>query len=289
MISRNDPCFCKSGKKWKKCCYPKQPPLDTFEQKAVLYKKRYNILLKTPEQIEGIRRSCQLSAKILQELCKFAKAGVTTNEINDLAVKLHKEHGAIPAPLGYGNPPFPKAICTSLNEVICHGIPDDVPLQDGDILNIDNTCILDGYHGDCSEMVVIGDVSDEKKLVIDVAKKSLDKAISVVKPGALLHEIGDAIEGVAKSYGCSVVYEFVGHGVGVNFHEEPQVCHHKNHSTTPLEEGMTFTIEPMINAGLPEGEIDDTEWVARTIDRRASAQVEHTLLVTKTGVEILTK
>lgn len=290
MISRNDPCWCGSTKKWKKCHYPEKAPITTFAQKAALYKKRYNILLKTEAQIEGIRASCKLSAKILKQLCAHAKEGVTTAELNELSLRLHKEAGAIPATLGYGDPPFPAAVCTSLNNVICHGIPDNRPLENGDILNIDTTAILNGYYGDCSAMVEIGEVSKEKKLVVDVAKKCLDEAIAIVKPGVLVCKIGDVIEDVARSYGCSVVYQFVAHGVGVHFHEEPQVCHHRNNLRIPLEEGMTFTIEPMINAGVKEAMIDEKDgWTARTIDGRASAQWEHTLLVTKDGVEILTK
>ncbi|MCH9620894.1 MAG: Methionine aminopeptidase [Chlamydiia bacterium] len=289
MITRNDPCWCGSAKKWKKCHYPEVKPLTSFEEKAAYYKKKHNILLKTPEQIEGIRQSCKLAAQILDELCKAAVEGVTTQELDDLAIRLTKEAKAIPACLGYGSPPFPKSICTSLNEVICHGIPDDRPLQEGDILNIDYTCILNGYFGDCSRMVTIGTVSKERQLVVDVALKCRDDAIAIIKPGVEVYELADVIEDVAKSYGCSVVYQFVSHGVGVKFHEEPQIFHHRNKSKIRLEEGMTFTIEPMINAGLAEAVIDeDDEWTARTIDNRASGQWEHTILVTSDGYEILT-
>ena len=289
MISRNDPCWCGSSKKWKKCHYPEKRPMTSFEEKKAYYKKKYNILLKSHEQIQGIRESCNLSKKILEALCKAAKKGVTTNQLNSLSLKLHKEAGATPATLGYGDPPFPKAVCTSLNDVICHGIPDDTPLEEGDILNIDTTAILNGYYGDCSAMVAIGEVSEEKKLVIDVSKKCLEGAIDLVKPGLEIYKLGDAIEDIAESYGCSVVYQFVGHGVGVRFHEEPQVYHHRNKSKIRLEEGMTFTIEPMINAGLKEAVIDKKDlWTARTIDGRSSAQWEHTILVTENGYEILT-
>ncbi len=289
MITRNDPCWCQSGKKWKKCHYPEIPLTVSFEQKAASYKKKYNILLKTPEQIEGIRASCKLSAAILRKLCQAAKIGVTTNELNQLAIKLNKEANALPATLGYGSPPFPAAICTSLNDVICHGIPDDRPLQEGDILNIDTTSILNGYYGDCSAMVTIGEISKERQLVVDVAKKCLMEAIAIIRPGLEVYKIGDRIEDVAESFGCSVVYQFVSHGVGLKFHEEPQICHHRNKMNTPLEEGMTFTIEPMINAGLPEAVIDRVDrWTARTVDKKASAQWEHTILVTPDGYEILT-
>ena len=285
MISRNDPCYCGSGKKWKKCHFPNLPKNSRRDH----YLKTYQILLKNEAEIEGIKASCKLAASILKKTCEMAKAGVTTNELNDFAVSLHKKANAKPAPLGYGDPPFPKAICTSLNDVICHGIPDDRPLQDGDAVNIDVTCILNGYYGDCSKMVLIGDVSDEKKLVTDVSYECLMESIKVVKPGAYLYEIGDKISDIAEEKDCSVVEMFVGHGVGVDFHEAPQVPHHRNRLKIPLEEGMTFTIEPMINAGSRKGYIDETDgWTARTIDGMASAQWEHTLLVTKTGVEILT-
>ena len=289
MISRNDLCWCGSKKKWKKCHFPNKKPLSTFEERFSYYKKTYNILLKTDKQIDGIRRSCKLSAQILDELCKHAKEGVTTNELNTLAINLHKEAGAIPAPLGYGMPPFPKAICTSLNEVICHGIPNNIPLKEGDILNIDNTSILNGYYGDCSRMVQIGSIDKEKKLVFDTSKKCLDESIKIIEPGIFLYQIGDTIEDIAADNMCSVVYQFVAHGVGLKFHEEPQICHHRNKSKIPLEEGMTFTIEPMINAGAKEADIDDNDmWTARTVDGKPSAQWEHTILVTDSGYEILT-
>lgn len=289
MITRNDPCWCGSHQKWKKCHWPETGPGPSFATLRERYKKQYNILLKTPEEIEGIRAACKLAANILKKACDMAKEGVTTNEINDYVVKLHKENGAIPAPLGYGDPPFPKAICTSLNEVICHGIPDDTPLKNGDIMNIDVTCILNGFYGDTSAMVSIGKVDAEKKRVVDTSYECLMRAIKILKPGVSIKEIGNAIESYAESQRCSVVNQFVGHGVGIHFHEPPQVPHHYNNVTIPLAEGMTFTIEPMINAGVREGFIDPTDhWTARTLDGKPSAQWEHTLLITATGYEILT-
>lgn len=288
MIARNDPCWCGSGKKWKKCHHPFHAP-ETFETVNNDYYKNYQIILKTPEQIEGIRRACKLSANILKKVCAMAKEGVTTEELNTYAVELHKEGGATPAPLGYGHPPFPKAICTSLNEVICHGIPDDVPLKKGDILNIDTTAILDGYYGDCSAMVSIGPISEEKQKVIDVSYECLMRSIKILKPGLLVSEIGKTIEDYATSEGCSVVNQFVAHGVGVEFHEDPQIPHCYNNLNIPLAAGMTFTIEPMINAGVRSGTIDPNDhWTARTDDGKPSAQWEHTLLITDEGYEILT-
>lgn len=289
-MGRNDPCWCGSGKKWKKCHAPQLPPETTFESLSREYARQYGIILKTPEQIKGIRRACHLAAEILDKTCKMAKAGVTTNELNDYAHKLHVEAGAIPAPLGFGEPPFPKSICTSLNEVICHGIPDDTPLKEGDIMNIDVSLEINGYYGDCSSMVMIGNVSDEKRRVTEVAYECLMRSIAILKPGILINEIGRAITEYAHTHGCSVVYQFVGHGIGLQFREPPQVPHHISNLAIPLAPGMTFTIEPMINAGVPEGILDTRDhWTVRTADGRPSAQWEHMLLITPQGHEILTK
>jgi len=287
-MDRNDLCFCGSMKKWKKCCWPNLPQ-ETFEQKKTRYKRQYGILLKSPKEIEGIKKACQTAAFILNEVCNAAKEGVTTNELNTLAENLHKEFKAIAAPKGYGYPPFPKSICTSLNEVICHGIPDDRPLKKGDILNIDVTSIVDGYYGDCSKMVAVGEVSTEAKHLMSVTLECLNQAISICKPGVLISEIGQVIENYANSQRCSVVHQFVAHGVGCDFHEPPQIPHNKNTLHIPMEEGMTFTIEPMINLGNREAVIDQKDkWTARTIDGKLSAQYEHTILITKDGHEILT-
>jgi methionyl aminopeptidase len=289
MNGRNDLCWCGNGKKWKKCHYPQPAPLAGANSLERVYLKKHGILLKTPEQIAGIRRACHLASNILDATCARAQAGVTTAELNAFAHEMHMAAGARPAPLRYGTPPFPASICTSLNEVICHGIPDQRPLQDGDILNIDVTSILDGYYGDCSRMVVVGTTTKEKQLVVDVAYECLMRSIAILKPGVLLRAIGDAIEDYAAEHRCSVVNQFVGHGVGVNFHEAPQIYHSRNTSSLELVSGMTFTIEPMINAGRREAEIDPIDcWTARTIDRRPSAQWEHTLLITEDGYEILT-
>lgn len=289
MLSRNDPCWCGSGKKWKKCHFP-QISTDKESLLRKEYLKKYGIHIKTGEEIRGIKRACKLAAYILDQTCAMAKAGVTTNALNHFAHKLHLEAGATPAPLGYGIPPFPKSICTSLNNVICHGIPDDLPLQEGDILNIDITCKLDGYFGDCSRMVAIGQINAEKKKVIDVSFECLQRAMAILKPGILIHEIGDVIESYATDHGCSVVDQFVGHGTGCAFHEQPQIPHHYNTLKIPLAPGMTFTIEPMINSGVRSAVIDKTDhWTARTADGNPSAQWEHTVLITEGGYEVLTK
>ena len=197
MIGRNDPCWCGSGEKWKKCHFPELSTKTDPNKIAERYYKQFKIILKTPEQIEGIRRACQLAANILDQVCKRAHAGVTTNELDTFAAQLHMKAGALAAPLGYGEPPFPKSICTSINDEICHGIPDDEPLKEGDILNVDVSVILDGYFGDCSKMVMIGDVSRDKYLVCNVAYESLQRAIQILKPGVMLSAIGDTIEDYA--------------------------------------------------------------------------------------------
>lgn len=291
MTGRNDPCWCGSGKKFKSCHYPMKESAvkHTGLLQRTQYWTKYGIRIKNEEQIKGIRESCHLAAYLLEETCKQAKAGVTTLELNDFCHNLHLEKNAIPAPLGYGIPPFPKSICTSLNEVICHGIPDNVPLKEGDILNIDVSCILNGYFGDCSKMVIIGKTTEEKQRVTDTAYECLMRSIEILKPGVPLYKIGEVITAYAKSQKCSVVDQFVGHGVGLEFHENPQVPHCLNKIAIPLAAGMTFTIEPMINIGVKEGVIDPAnQWVCRTKDGKPSAQWEHTLLITDDGCEILT-
>jgi methionyl aminopeptidase len=288
-MQRNEPCWCGSGKKWKKCHFPIGAPT-TFKALKELYKKKYNILLKTEEEIKGIRIACKTAAIILGELCDKAKAGVTTRQLDTLSRELHNKMGATAPTIGYGHPPYPDSICTSLNEVICHGIPDDRPLQEGDILNIDVTSKVGGYYGDNSRMVCIGEVSEEKKRTVETSYNCLMESIKILKPGVLLNEIGNTIEKVAAQNGCSVVYQFVGHGCGIGFHEEPQVHHNYNQSKIALAPGMTFTIEPMINAGLPEAVIDKKDgWTARTIDGKPSAQWEHHIVITENGHEILTQ
>ena len=293
MIGRNDDCWCGSQKKWKKCHFPNEGPLvQRAKNQQIIkeeYQKRYNIILKNEQQIQGIREACRLASHILDETCKMAIEGITTQELNDFAHRLHQEAGATPAPLYYGEPPFPKSICTSLNNVICHGIPDKNPLKNGDILNIDVTSILKGYYGDCSKMVVIGSVNAERQLVVDVSHECLMRAIAVCKPGVEIAAIGRAIDAYAQAKSCSVVHQFVGHGVGLQFHENPQVPHCLNGIKIPLAAGMTFTIEPMINAGVSDAVVDPhDQWTARTKDGKASAQFEHTILITDAGHEVLT-
>lgn len=287
MYGRNDLCWCGSNKKWKKCHYPKMPNQDASELAREYYQK-YQIRLKTPKEIAGIRAACKLTKEVLDKTAQMAKAGVTTQELNDYAHNLMIRAGGIPATLNYGTPPYPRSLCISINEEICHGIAGPRKLIEGDIVNIDVSVILDGYFGDCSAMVIIGKTTKERQRVVDVAYECLMRSIKILKPGVLLSKIGDVIEEYATSHGCSVVYQFVGHGVGIAFHEAPQVQHAKNNLHIPLATGMIFTIEPMINEGKPEGVIQNDGWTALTVDGLASAQWEHTILITEEGHEILT-
>lgn len=247
------------------------------------------IIIKTPEQIEGIRKSSKLAGQTLEYIAEFVKEGVSTEFLDRKIDEYIRENGAIPATLGYGG--YPKSSCISLNEVVCHGIPSEkIVLKDGDILNIDVTTILNGYYGDTSKMYTIGNVSPIALELIEVTKHCMNLGIQQVKPGNQFGNIGFAISKYVKSKGFSVVYEFCGHGVGVNFHEEPQIDHTSRRNTGPImKPGMTFTIEPMINQGRPGTIVDKNDgWTARTVDNKLSAQFEHTILITETGYEVLT-
>ena len=248
------------------------------------------VSIKTPEEITKMRVVGRLAADVLLMIAPFVKAGVSTGELDrlchDYIVNTQK---AIPSPLNYHG--FPKSICTSINDVICHGIPSDSKiLKDGDILNIDITVLKDGYHGDTSAMFHIGTPLPANVKLVDVTKQCLYEAIRCVKPGAHLGDIGACIQKIAESHHYSVVREYCGHGIGAVFHEEPQVLHYGKAGTgIVLEAGMIFTIEPMINIGQRHTKLNKNDgWTVTTKDRRASAQWEHTLLVTPTGVEVLT-
>lgn len=248
------------------------------------------ITIKTPEEIEKMRVAGKLASEVLQMIGPFVKKGVTTEELNQICHDyIVNEQDGIPAPLNYGQPPFPKSICTSVNHVICHGIPADKKLKDGDIINIDVTVIKDGYHGDTSKMFVVGKPSILADRLIRITQECLYKGIKLVKPGARLGDIGHVIQQHAEKHNYSIVREYCGHGIGANFHEEPQVVHYGRPNTGEvLQEGMCFTIEPMVNAGKRYSKILPDQWTVVTKDRSLSAQWEHTLLVTKDGVEILT-
>ncbi len=248
-----------------------------------------SILIKNKEQIDGIRKSSKLAGELLIYIADFVKEGVSTGYLDELIHNYTIEHGAIPATLNYSG--FPKSCCISINEVICHGIPSpDVILKHGDIVNIDVTTILDGYFGDTSKMFTIGQVSETAQKLVDATKHCLNLGIQQVRPGNNIGNIGYAISRYATAQGFSVVYEFCGHGVGVEFHEDPQIDHAARKNSGPvMKPGMIFTIEPMINEGRPRVKVDEIDgWTARTIDQKLSAQFEHTILVTETGFEVLT-
>ena len=247
------------------------------------------IIIKTPEQSEGIRKSCILAAKTLKYITSFVKEGVHTAYLDKLIDEFIRDHKAIPAPLNYRG--YPKSSCISLNDVVCHGIPSEKTiLKNGDILNIDVTTILDGYYGDTSTMFSIGDISPEAENLMKVTKKCLDLGINECRPGNAIGNIGYEIGSYAKAMGCGVVYEFCGHGVGIEFHEEPEIAHiAEKNSGKKMQPGMIFTIEPMINQGKARTIIDKHDgWTARTIDGKLSAQYEHTILITPTGCNVLT-
>jgi len=246
------------------------------------------ISIKTPAEIEKMRTAGRLASEVLDMIEQHIKPGISTDELNTICHDyIVNEQQAIPAPLNYHG--FPKSICTSVNHVICHGIPSDKRLKKGDIINVDITVIKDEYHGDTSRMFYVGEVSSIAKKVCEIAKECMMLGVNMVKPGVQLGDIGHAIQQHAEAKNFSVVREYCGHGIGKIFHEEPQVLHYgKPHTGVTLQEGMTFTIEPMINVGRKETRLLADDWTVVTKDRSLSAQWEHTILVTADGVEILT-
>lgn len=252
------------------------------------------VTLLSGREIDAMRPACRLSSELLDFLAPIVKPGVSTLELDDAAEKWTRKHGATSAPLGYPGPdgaiPFPKSICTSINEVVCHGIPNkhDI-LQDGDIINIDVTPFLNGYHGDSSRTFMVGNVDPVARKLVEVTEKALWKGIEAVKVGGRIGDIGAAIQEYAEAEGFAVVRDFVGHGVHRIFHTEPQVPHYGIRGKgKKIRPGMVFTIEPMLNVGTHEVELQDDKWTAVTKDGELSAQFEHTLAVTKSGVEVLT-
>ena len=245
------------------------------------------IHIKTPEEIDAMRPACRHAADALVYIERFIRPGITTNEINDLIHEFTIRAGARPAPLGYHG--FPKSVCTSVNHVVCHGIPSDRKLREGDIVNVDVTSIIDGWHGDTSKTFLVGRVKPKARKVVEVAKRALEIGIAAVRPGARLGDIGHAIQSYVESQGCSVVREYCGHGIGRHFHEEPQVLHYGEPGTgLELVPGMVFTIEPMVNLGKPDVKVLKDGWTVVTRDKSLSAQFEHTVAVTETGCEVLT-
>ncbi len=251
------------------------------------------IVLLSARELDKMRAVGKLAAQLLDYLEPLVKPGVSTQELNDEADRWMKSHGAISATLGYAppnHPPYPGSICTSVNEVVCHGIPNRKHiLKDGDILNIDVTPILDGYHGDTSRMFLVGQPSAIARKLVEVTKEAMMRGIAEVKPGARVGDIGAAIQEYAEANGFSVVRDMVGHGVGRVFHTEPQIPHFGKRGTgVKLRPGMVFTIEPMLNEGTYELKFLSDRWTVITKDKKLSAQFEHTIAVTKDGFEILT-
>ena len=263
-------------------------PEMTFVDSAQLQgRKTGHIKLHGPEDFAGMRKAGALTAEALDLLCERVRPGVTTAALDKFAFEFAMDRHAYPAPLNYRG--YRKSICTSINHVVCHGIPDDKPLREGDILNIDVTLIVEGWHGDSSRMYVAGAAPRRAQRLIDVTYEAMMRGIAAVKPGATTGDIGAAIQSYAEPERCSVVRDFCGHGLGRLFHDEPNILHYgRRGEGIPLRPGMFFTIEPMINLGLPGVKVLSDGWTAVTRDRSLSAQFEHAVGVTETGVEIFT-
>ena len=285
-IGRNDPCWCGSMKKYKNCH-------QSFDEKIEELRSQGHIvpdhsLIKTPEQIEGIKKSAAINIAVLDYVGEHIRAGITTEEIDKWVYDETVKRGGIPAPLNYEG--FPKSVCTSLNDEVCHGIPSkDIVLKDGDIINVDCSTILDGYFSDSSRMYLIGDVSEEKKKLVQVAKECLDVGLKEVKPWGFLGDMGQAINDYAEEHGYTIVREIGGHGIGLEFHEEPWVSYVSKRGTEMMMvPGLVFTIEPMVNMGKADiYEDDENGWTIYTEDGKPSAQWEIQVLVTEDGYEIL--
>ena len=285
-LGRNDECWCGSGKKYKKC------HLDFDERLQELYNEGEEVpsrdLLKTAEDIEGIRKSAAINIGVLDYVAEHIGPGVTTEQIDQWVHDYTVEHGGIPADLDFEG--YPKSVCTSVNEEVCHGIPsDDVVLREGDIVNVDCSTILDGYFSDSSRMFVIGETSDEKADLVRVTKEAVEEGLKAVKPWGHLGDVGAAVNAYAKAHGYSVVREFGGHGIGLEFHEDPFVSFVTKPDTgMVLVPGMCFTIEPMINMGKQEIDMNDPNgWTVRTADGLPSAQWEVQIVITEDGYELL--
>lgn len=286
-ISRNDPCWCGSGKKYKTCHMALDEKIHHYELQGHIVPRRE--ILKTKEQIEGIKESSVLNIAVLDAVDQMIGPGISTQQIDDLVHDMTIQMGGIPAPLNYEG--FPKSVCTSINEVVCHGIPSkDVFLKEGDIINVDVSTIYKGYFSDSSRMYCIGKVSEEKKKLVQVTKECVEKGLAMVKPWNFLGDMAQVINDHAKANGYSVVVDIGGHGVGLEFHEEPFVSYVTKAGTEMLMvPGMVFTIEPMVNMGTSEIYIDDKDgWTVYTEDGKPSAQWEITVAVTEDGHEVLT-
>lgn len=285
-LGRNDVCWCGSGKKYKFCHAAFDQKLEHFMHQGDEVPD--HSMIKLPHQIEKIRESAKINIEVLDYVADHIQAGISTAEIDRWVYDITTRHGAVPAPLNYEG--FPKSVCTSINEEVCHGIPsEDIIIKDGDIINVDASTILDGYYSDSSRMFCIGEVSPEKKRLVEVAKESLQVGLSHVKPWGYLGDMGQAIHDFARENGYSVVREIGGHGVGIEFHEEPWVSY-VSHAGTEMvmAPGLMFTIEPMINMGKADIYTDEENgWTVRTKDGKPSAQWEIQILITEDGYEIL--
>lgn len=303
MLKANDPCWCGSGQKFKRCHRDTkeqlQPglisPMRTVPADIPRpeYAETGNVTRRPEERIKDaafikrMRRAGHAAAEVLDIGAAVIAPGVTTDEIDAVVHQAYIDRGGYPSTLNYRG--YPKSLCTSVNEVICHGIPDDRPLRDGDIVNLDVTIWLDGVHGDTNATYCVGNVDDASKRLIDVTRQCLDRGIAAVAPGRPFSDIGRAIETHAVANGYEVVRAFVGHGIGEQFHTDLQIPHYyEPRMTTIMEPGMVFTIEPMISMGTGQHKIWDDDWTAVTADGSRTAQFEHTIVVTGTGVEILT-
>jgi methionyl aminopeptidase len=306
VLKSNDPCWCGSGRKFKRCHKDASEPVrpgrlspprtvpdhiprplyaDTGEPSAG-HEREPDV--KPAETIARMRKAGRLAASVLHHVGTAVRPGVTTDALDELAHNLIVDAGAYPSPLGYHG--YPKSLCTSVNEVICHGIPDDRALRDGDIVNLDVTVYLDGVHGDTNATFPVGNVDHDSRQLVTVTHECLDRGIEAVRPGRPLSDIGRAIQAHAEAHGYGVVRAFVGHGIGEQFHTDLHVPHYDEPSaSTTMEPGMAFTIEPMITMGDWRHVLWDDGWTAVTVDGRRTAQFEHTLVVTDDGAEVLTR
>lgn len=285
-LGRNDKCWCGSGRKYKQCHMNFDEKLDEYKREGALVPSHK--IIKNKEQIEGIRESAKINIAVLDYIEQHIKAGISTEQIDRWVYDETTSRGGIPAPLNYEG--YPKSVCTSVNEQVCHGIPsEDVILKEGDIVNVDVSTIYNGYYSDSSRMFCIGEVSDEKKKLVEVTKKSIEVGLEKVKPWGFLGDMGEAIHNYATDNGYTVVREIGGHGCGLEFHEDPWVSYVSKHGEEMLMvPGMVFTIEPMINMGAQEIYTDEEDgWTVYTKDGKPSAQCEVQVLVTEDGYEIL--
>lgn len=285
-LGRNDVCWCGSGKKYKQCHQAFDDKIKSFKDKGIVVPKRS--LLKTPEQIEGIKASAAINIAVLDYVAENIREGMTTNEIDKLVYDKTTELGGVPAPLGFEG--FPKSVCTSINSQVCHGIPSDNDvLQSGDIINVDVSTIYNGYYSDSSRMFCIGDVSPEMKKLVEVTKECVEIGLQNVKPWTLLGDMGHAVHKHALENGYTVVKEVGGHGIGLEFHEEPWVSYVSKPGTGMLMvPGLMFTIEPMVNMGTDAVFVDEAnDWTIYTEDNMPSAQWEVQVLVTEDGYELI--